>query len=205
MRGLQTTLFVIAFVILGTQLFRHSYVKWIEPRSSALDAFKEPVDSVISSASTLEGLVALYRQAHDSVQGYERNSANPEIPFHERDDTEPYASERKLRREIEQWEMRTKEIFQVRFFWALGFLSVVLGAWCHKKWNAWIGMASIIAGFSEMAYWTSPLLNTFDALPEFERLLNTKLFLSLVSWTLLTALWLWHDKWGKASTPTSAA
>jgi hypothetical protein len=34
MKRLQTTLFVLAFIIIGTQSFRHVYVKWIEPRSS---------------------------------------------------------------------------------------------------------------------------------------------------------------------------
>lgn len=58
-------------------------------------------------------------------------------------------------------------------------------------------MASIIAGFSEMAYWTSPLARAFGALPEFERLLATKLLLSVVSWALLVALWLLMDQWGR--------
>ncbi len=198
MRKLQTTLFVISFVILGTQLFRHVYVRWIEPRSSVLDAFREPVDTAIASAASLEELVAMYQRAHDLVRQYESKPTNTEVPFHERRETEPYASELKLQQEIETWEARTRNIFELRFFWAFGFLSVLLGVWCHMRWNAWLGMAAIIAGFSEMAYWTSPMNRSFGAMPEFERLLSNKLFLSFVSWSLLVALWLLVDKWGRA-------
>ena len=53
--------------------------------------------------------------------------------------------------------------------WGCGLLSILLGVWCHRKWNAWLGMAAIIAGFSEMAYWTTPLARPFGGMPEFER------------------------------------
>ncbi len=198
MQRLQTTLFVIAFVVIGTQSFRHVYVKWIEPRSSVLDAYRAPVDTAIASANNLQDLVALYERAHSLVQQYESKAANPEVPRHERQEAEAYASEMKLRTEIEGWEARTKDIFQLRFFWGLGFLSVLLGIWCHTKWNAWLGMAAIISGFSEMAYWTSPLTRSFGAAPEFERLLGNKLVLSLITWSFLVTLWLLVDKWGWA-------
>ena len=70
--------------------------------------------------------------------------------------------------------------------------------WCYHKQNAWLGMAAIIAGFSEMAYWTSPLNRHFGAVPEFEQLLSHKLVFSLISWGLLVALWLLADKFAKA-------
>ncbi len=64
-------------------------------------------------------------------------------------------------------------------------------------------MVAIIADFSEMAYWTSPLTRSFGAMTEFERLLTNKLLLSLISWGLLVTLWVLVDKWGKArATPT---
>ena len=51
MKALQTTLFLIAFVVLGTQTVRHIYVKWIEPTRSVLEAYGEPVDSAITKVS----------------------------------------------------------------------------------------------------------------------------------------------------------
>ena len=197
MKNLQITLFVIAFAILGTQSFRHVYVKWIEPRSSALDQFRDAVDTAIAAVATLDELVTLYEQAHTAVQQYESKPGNPEILLHERRETEPYASELKLEQQIQEWEARTKGIFQLRFFWSIGLFSVVLGIWSHKQWNAWLGMAAIIAGFSEMAYWTSPLARSFGAMPEFERLLTNKLALSFISWALLVTLWVLVDGWGK--------
>ncbi len=203
MKRLQITLFIIAFLILGTQSFRHLYVKWIEPRSSVLDSYREPVDTAIASATSLDELVAMYEPAHSAVQEYESNPDNPVVPFRERRETEPYASQMKIEREIVGWERRTKGIFELRFFWAFGLLSILLGVGCHQKWNKWLGMAAIIAGFSEMAYWTSPLTRSFGAMPEFERLLTNKLLLSLISWGLLVTLWLLVDRWDKAgATPT---
>jgi hypothetical protein len=203
MKGLQTTLFVIAFVVIGTQSFRHVYVKWIEPRSSVLDAYRSTVDTAIASAGSLEELTAIYARAHDLVKQYESKAGNPEIPRHERAETEPYASEMRLQAEIENWEAQTRSIFQLRFFWSLGVLSVCLGIWCHTRWNAWLGMAAIISGFSEMAYWTSPLSRSFGAMPEFERLLSNKLVLSLITWGILVTLWLLVDKWGKPRTESA--
>ena len=202
MKRLQITLFVIAFVILGTQSFRHLYVKWIEPRSSVLDSYREPVDTAIASTTSLDELVAIYEQEHSAVQEYESNPDNPIIPSRERGQTEPYESQWKIERAIRQWEGRTKGIFELRFFWVCGLLSILLGVLCHKKWNAWLGMAAIIAGFSEMAYWTSPLTRSFGGMPEFERLLTNKLLLSFVSWGLLVTLWLLADKWGKNARTT---
>ncbi len=201
MKRLQITLFVIAFVILGTQSFRHLYVKWIEPRSSVLDSFRVPVDTAIASATSLGELVAMYEQAHSAVQEYESNPDTSRIPLSEqrqRRQAEPYVSEWKIGQAIRQWERRTKAIFELRFFWVCGLLSILLGVLCHKKWNAWLGMAAIIAGFSEMAYWTSPLARSFGGMPEFERLLTHKLLLSFISWGLLVTLWLLVDRWGKA-------
>ena len=189
MKALQTTLFLIGFVILGTQTVRHIYVKWIEPRSSVLDAYREPVDTAIETAVTLEQLVALYDSAHKAVLEFERDSANRAIPPFERRQGEPYTTREQLRQEIEAREGRTKNLFELRFFWTLGFISVVLGVLGRLKANAWLGMAAIIAGFSEMIYWTSPL-HRYHGGPEFERLLTEKLLLSLVAWSLLVGLWL---------------
>ena len=188
-KALQTTLFLIAFVILGTQTVRHIYVKWIEPRSSVLDAYGESVDSAIASAATLEELVALYDSAHRAVEQFKGDSSYQAMEPMDRHDDERIRTKSELREEILAWEARTKNIFELRFFWSLGFMGVVLGVLGRLKANAWMGMAAIIAGFSEMIYWTSPL-NRYRAGPEFERLLTEKLVLSLVAWMLLIGLWL---------------
>ena len=201
MKHLQTTLFVIAFAILSTQSFRHVYVKWIEPRSSVLDAYREAVDTAIASAASLDELVALYQRAHALVEEADKDTATSEETRFERHSKEPYTTEAKLRDEVQGWESRTKQLFELRFFWSLGLLGVLLGIWCYKRANPWLGMAGIITGFSEMAYWTSPLARSWGAAPEFERLLSHKLVLSLLTWALLVTLWLALDKWGKTRSP----
>lgn len=201
MKRLQTTLFVIAFVVLSTQTFRHVYVKWIEPRASVMDAYREPVDTAIAEVGSLDELAAMYQRAHAQVEEYESKPGNAEVPPFERSETEPYATMIKLADEIRDWEARRKNLFELRFFWSLGLVSVMLGLWGYHKQNAWLGMAAIIAGFAEMAYWTSPLNRHFGAVPEFERLLSHKFVFSLISWGLLVTLWLLADKFGKARQP----
>jgi hypothetical protein len=47
MRALQTTLFIIALVVLSTQTFRHIHVKFFQPKHSALDKYNEKVEQDI--------------------------------------------------------------------------------------------------------------------------------------------------------------
>jgi branched-subunit amino acid ABC-type transport system permease component len=60
-------------------------------------------------------------------------------------------------------------------------------------------MAAVIAGFSEMAFWTSPLVRLPGAGTEFERLLNNRLVLSLVAWVLLLGIWLLLERTRKGA------
>jgi hypothetical protein len=204
MRPLQITLFVLAFIVVGTQSFRHIYVKFFQPRTSVLDPFRDPTESGIAEAEDLDDLLVMYQEAREAVAEYEGNPANPPVSVRERRELEPYSSEFRLEMEIQRREAQAHGIFKMRFYWAFGLVGVLLGILCHVRFNRWLGMAAVIAGFSEMAFWTSPLVRLPGAGTEFERLLNNRLVLSVVTWVLLLALWLLLDR-SKIGAPKKAS
>ena len=67
MKALRVTLFLIAMTVLVAQTFRDVYVRWMEPRGSVLDRFSTKTEQDISSARSLDQLVALYAAAHQRV------------------------------------------------------------------------------------------------------------------------------------------
>ncbi|MBN1253691.1 MAG: hypothetical protein JXA50_00240 [Deltaproteobacteria bacterium] len=193
MRALLITLFIIGLVTLSTQTFRHIYVKWLEPRSSVLDKYEEKIEKDIKKSQDLDELLVLYDKAHGKVTVYEKDAKNPYIPDKERHNKEPYKSEYKLKNSIRNWESYSRDIFRLRFFWVCGFLSIVIGSLAYVKFDRWIGIVGLIAGFSEMIYWTCPFNFSYTNY-EFERLLTNKLIFSLIAWLLLICLWLFATK-----------
>lgn len=201
MRGTQITLFVIGLMILGTQTFRHVYVKWIEPTGSVLDKYRPPIADDLTATKDLDELVAVYEPARDKVLAYEETATLEDIDLSKRTGREPYRSERVARDAIERWEAQSHSVFQLRFYWLVGLLSIVGGLVAYARINRWLGMVGIITGFTEMAVWTSPLWHSWGPQSQFERLLNQKLLLSIVSMILLIALWLWAARRTAAAAP----
>lgn len=201
MRGTQITLFVIGLMILGTQTFRHVYVKWIEPTGSVLDEYRPPIADDLTATKDLDELVAVYEPAREKVLAYEETATLEDIDLSKRTGSEPYRSERVARAAIERWEAQSHSVFQLRFYWLVGLLSIVGGLFAYARINRWLGMVGIITGFTEMAVWTSPLWHSWGPQSQFERLLNQKLLLSIVSMILLIALWLWAARRTAAAAP----
>ena len=193
MRKLQVTLFVIALVTLGSQTFRHAYVRWLEPRGSVLDKYDTQTEQQIASAKSLDALVALFDAAHTKVLEYEKtNPAKDEEDKLHRftGDVEPYKSEAKLRDAIKDWEQKSKEIRELWHFWLAGIVALAVGFVVSLKSDRWIAMALVILAFAEMIWATSPTLSSLGgAKPEFDRLLVQKFALSLASLALLLVAW----------------
>lgn len=189
-----TVLFVIAMVIATTQTFRHVYVKWIEPGTSVLDEFKDKIDTEIKSAKGLKELTEMYRKAKERVKKYESNKSNPTIKSGDRYHKEPYKTERAIKSEIKNREHDNKQLFKLKFYWIAGLLSFLLGVFVFRKFNAWLDFSGIVAGFSEMLYWTSPLFHYRLLSKQFVALLNYKLAFSLITLIILITLWILADK-----------
>ena len=194
MRSLQATLFVLVMMALTTQSFRHVYVKWIEPRGSVLDEFKEPVEKDIAASKSLAELKAMYAKAHAAKKGYEGGKTLEEIDLARRTDRDVYKEENQLREAIDKVEDQNRSLFQLWFYWLCGLASVAVGLLAYVKINRWVGMVGLITGFVEMAVWTSPLWRSSGPQKGFDELLTLKLALSFASLVLLLAVWLWGQR-----------
>ena len=184
MKILQRVLFTIAFVFLCVHSVRLVYHKWFEPRSSALDSYDESVEVDIREATSLEALLERYDAAHSRVKEYEADDANPKVEYGQRNVTEPYKSERKIRAAIVDWEAKSKQISKTRVYWLFGLFFLVLGLASYRWVNRWLGIAALIVAFSEMIYWSSPSYFSGSS-AEFERLIDNKLLLASSSLVLL--------------------
>jgi hypothetical protein len=189
---LQKTLAIIAFLILASQTIRHSYVRWIEPRASVLDKYDQPLKNEITSAASINELLRRYDPVRKQVDvaRQELSKAGKKMTYEEEKELEPYKTEHALREAISEWEEKSKEIHELRFFWLVGLAFFVLGLVIYRKLNRWFGLTLLIAGFAEFIYWTSPTFLGANT-REFDRLLANKLAFSVISLVLLIAvIWL---------------
>lgn len=196
MKTTLTVLFLLAALVSSTQTFRHVYVKWIEPTDSVLDEFRDDTESSIANAGTLADLTILYRNAHAAVKEYESNPSNPKIEYRNQRNTEPYKSEQKIKKEINNREYDEKQLFKLVFYWVCGLVSLFTGIIAFIRVNRWLGVSGIIIGFSEMLCWTSPLFHNRLLSQQFQHLLDYKLIFSTVTLILLITLWLLIEKKG---------
>lgn len=186
MKALERTLAILAFLILVSQTVRHAYLLWLEPRTSVLDRYDQPLKEQITNAKALNELLLRYdpvRKQADAAR-QELSKSGKRLSFSEEQELEPYKSEIALRVAIKDWEDRSQEIYQIRFYCLVAFVLFILGAIIYQKRNRWLGLALLIAAFTEFIYWTSPTFlgaNTH----EFDRLLVNKLVLSIVVFLLL--------------------
>jgi hypothetical protein len=193
MNALQKTLAMIAFLVLISQTVRHAYLLWIEPRGSVLDKYDQPLKGEIAGAASLAELVQRYDQVRKEVDQAKQErlkAGQKELKDIDQNELEPYKSEHMLREAIEDWESKSKEIFEIRFYWFVGLVLCAVGLPLYRNLNRWFGFALVIAGFAEILYWTSP---TFlgPSSHEFNRLLANKLILSVISLVLLIATIVW--------------
>src|SRR5215472_1529607 len=192
MNALQKTLAIVAFLALASQTVRHAYRLWLEPRGSSLDKYDLPLKDEIGGATSLEELLRRYdkirKEVDEKRQELEKVDAK-DRPYINELQTEPYKSEHALRDAITQWEKESQEIYQLRFYWLVAFVFLVLGVITYKKTSRWLGLTLLMVAFSEFIYWTSP---TFlgSGVREFDRLLLNKLVFTILSLLLLiTVIW----------------
>src|SRR5262245_33735695 len=110
MGALQKTLFIIAILGLLPQTVGHLYVRWAEPSNSVLDKYEPPVKEGIKKASSLDELVKQYDEARKKTPEAEASTMDSRVILGENSDA------LLLRGAIQEWESRTTEIFELRFF-----------------------------------------------------------------------------------------
>jgi hypothetical protein len=197
MKALRITLFVIAFVLLVSQTFRHAYVRWLEPRASVLDKYDTETQKGITKAKSLDDLLRLYDDAFAKLRAEEEKTKaeRAQNPNRERDnygDTDAARNERQLKEAIKDWEDKGRQIHEVWHFWTAGFAALLLGFFVMAKVERWSGMSLFILAFAEMIWATCPSWRGLGSSPpEFDRLLLHKFSLSIIGIVLLLA----SSKW----------
>jgi hypothetical protein len=196
-KGLRITLFVIAFVILASQAFRHAYVRWMEPRTSVLDKYDTAAEQQVTAAKSLDELVRLYDDAYTKLQNYEKSHPQ-EMEKRENERSSDYAKlskdESTLKNAIQEWERRSKDVHELWHFWIAGFAAFLIGSVVILRSDRWLGMALLVLAFAEMIWATCPSIRSFGAQPEFDRLLIHKFALTIVSLLLLLLTWFWGHR-----------
>ncbi len=206
MKALKTTLFVLAIFTLATQALRHVYVRYLEPRTSVLDAYEETeTTKSIKEATALQDLVAQYDVAKKQTEALdeERKRTEKNLTKDERDvvrdrfreeHEEEYERESDLKAAIRDWEEKSEKIRELRIFWLFGVVLFAVGAVLYGGGIGWLGLAFLITGAVEMIWWTSPTFTFIGNNIEFDRLLVNKLILTLATLALLVAAWLIDER-----------
>ena len=190
MKGLKITILILSVITLSSQSIHYVYMKYFYDTSSVLDEF---VDKEIKSSKNIEYLLVQYKKANVKVKEYEKGKPDKALSKINKYNTEPYKTKNKIKKGIKDWESKQEQHTKLIVQWTLGLLVLIAGLFLYAKNLLWQGMAFISAGIFEMLWWASPSTRLGGAISEFERLLNTKLLLSLVTLIILLTVW-WLDK-----------
>lgn len=209
MRPLRIVILLLAVLVLTTQAARHIYVRYIEPRTSVLDRFEETdAKKVIQKATTLDEIVKAYEPARKRVDELDKDlkqelstKTRDEYYMYEQkwkeDHKQEYEREEELKKAIQEWEDRSKEILELRVFWFFGLAFFLVGVIMLHRGKNWIGTAFLIPGVVEMIWWTSPSFRFVGSPIEFDRLLNNKLGFTLVTLVFILTAWYLSQRKGK--------
>ena len=186
MKGLQYTVLVLALAILSSQSIHFIYMKFFYPTTSVLDT---QLDTGIRQAENLDALVEMYEKSEVEVQQYEQQLGPDERREPRRWDMEPYKTRTELMQAINDWEGKNEQFRRLLVQWTYGLLVTLIGIGIYARGLLWLGTALVVAGLGEMLWWCSPSINLGGALETFDRLLNIKLILSLVTAVVLATAW----------------
>jgi hypothetical protein len=189
MRNLKITFFLIGMLIVTSQTVRHLYVRVYYDIPSVLDKYDDEIDKKIKHSSSLDTLLLHFDKAYNEVIVFEKDKTEEELKEVNKNRDEPYNSKTKYKKAIRDWEKKEEKIHEVIVFWIVGLILVLLGSLIYYRKGKWLGLSLIIVGFVEMIWWSSPSISTSGSHIEFLKFLNIKLFLSLISISILIVLW----------------
>lgn len=217
MKALKATVLILALLALTTQAVRHVYVRYIEPRTSVLDKFDETAaKKVIQSATALSDIVEEYAPARKRVDELNAD-LKKELSHQTRDEyymfeqkwkedhKQEYERESELKQAIQDWENRSKEILELRVFWAFGFALFLIGIFLQARGFSWLGMSLLIPGIVEMIWWTCPSFRFAGSPLEFDRLLINKLMFTLATIAIILVWWCLTHRLNKEESSNKAS
>jgi len=192
MRGFRLTILVVTICVLCAQGVHFVYYKYFYPHESVLDDY---VDKQIQAAESLEELVAEYELAMAAVEEYEAQTPESERPSYGiRRNQDPYSTKMRLERAIETWESRARDYARLWYQWIAGLILFAGGAALIRFERGWLGISLIVAGLGEMIWWSSPSFRVIGSLQEYEKLLNAKLILTLLTFLIVIFVWQLYER-----------
>lgn len=192
MRGFQLTILVVTIFVLCAQGVHFVYYKFFYPHESVLDDY---VDKQIQAAESLEELVAEYELAMAVVEEYEAQTPEADRPsYGNRRNQEPYSTESRLERAIETWEGRARDYARLWYQWIAGLMLFAGGAVLTRFARGWLGASLIVAGLGEMIWWSSPSFRAGGSLQEYDKLLNAKLILTVLTFVIVIFVWQLYER-----------
>jgi hypothetical protein len=184
--------FVLATIVLCFQVVHFSYLKFFNPHESVLSDY---LDKQIQQAKSLEELVAEYEKSLQAIELYEQQRPDADVlTYYQQSSIEPYKTKEKLEAAIGVWEKRSREYQRVWFQWTAGLILFTVGAVLFRMYVSWIPLAIHIAGMAEMIWWSSPTRMAVGAVLEYEKLINAKLLLTIVTLALVMLAWYWSER-----------
>lgn len=192
MKSVVIVTLVIAISALTAQTLRHAYLRWLQNQDSVLDKYNQTFMDKIKNANSLGALEEEYAKAKLEVKKVEKELKKSKRKVN-RYNEEPFKTERELQTAIKKWERRAEEIRKTRFFWTCGLLITIAGTILFGKW-LWLGFSFIAAGLTQMIWWISPSFSYNEASAEYQRMLENKFFLSLITLLLVIILWFLFSK-----------
>ncbi len=181
-------------VVVITQTVRHSYVRGFYNNHSVLDEFEDDVTLEIKSSVSLDSLLVQYEKAHNTVVDFEKNKTEEVLRESFKELNELRSVESKYERAIRDWESKEEKTRELIVFWLAGFLIIVIGIFLYSKNYKWIGLSLILSGIIEMIWWSSPSIANQGASIEFYKLLNIKLIFSIITFIVLSTMWILYRR-----------
>jgi len=192
MTGFRVVAFGLASIILCYQGVHFTYFKFFSPEESVLSDY---LDKQIKEAGSLEELIREYEVSLKKVTEYE--TENPDavvLTRYQQQSIEPYKTKLRLEDAIDTWEQKTREYGRVWYQWSAGLVLFIVGIALFRWSRNWIALSLHIAGLSMMIWWSSPTRMMVGALAEHERLLNTKLLLTIVTFVMMLGAWFMSER-----------
>ena len=164
------------------------YVALLAPTGSILDQRDDKADRELAALS-IDELTKRYeetgRKGKFAEAGKSDDLWDPS--------KEPDRSRDRLRRAIETWEMQSRDLMELHYFWWAGLLCAALGV-AGFRIHRWLAAALLVTGFVVMLYWTSYPIRLLGGTPEFDRLATWKLVYSALTLVLLIGAWLYLER-----------
>ncbi len=174
---------------------RHFYVGLLAPTGSVLDS-RDDKDSDLAGLS-FGDLTKKHEEFERMVKAEEASKAEEArkagVIWVQDPTKEPYKTRDRLGRVISAWEIRSRELAELHFFWWAGLICAAVGVACFGL-HRWLAAAILACGFVLMIHWISAPVRLLGGSPEVEGMVLWKLGYAAATLVFLAITWLYLER-----------